>query len=327
MAANSILDVEKPLEILHAKIEELKRMNALGGVDLSEEIRLLEENARQLKQEIFSKLSPWEKVQLARHMKRPTTVDYIQHLMTDFIELHGDRTFSDDPAVIGGFARFEGRPVMVVGHQKGKDTKENLRRNFGMAQPEGFRKAARLMRLAEKFNLPLITWIDTPGAYPGVGAEERGQFIAIAENLQLMARLKTPIIVCIVGEGGSGGALALGMGDRVLILEHAVYSVISPEGCASILWHDGKKAPEAAGLLHLTAQELHRLGVVDEIIPEPLGGAHQDLEKTFQYVRNALSQGLESLRAKKITELIQLRYDKYRRMDFHKVHGIKTAWE
>lgn len=314
MGLDSFLEVEKPLEKLEEKIEELRRLNAQGSVDLRQEIALLEEKAYKLKEEIFRSLSPWEKVQIARHPKRPTTLDYINRLMTNFVELHGDRTFADDPALVGGFAQIEGTSVLVLGHQKGKETKENVYRNFGMASPEGFRKAARLMKLAEKFKHPILTFIDTPGAYPGVGAEERGQFVAIAENLLLMARLKVPIVVCVIGEGGSGGALALGLGDRVLILEHAIYSVISPEGCASILWRDGKKAREAASFLHLTAQELHELGIVDEVIPEPLGGAHRNPEKTFQGVRKVLLSHLESLKTKSPNALLESRYEKFRKI-------------
>jgi acetyl-CoA carboxylase carboxyl transferase subunit alpha len=310
----SILDVEKPLQKLEEKIEELKRLSVQGSVDLSHEIKLLEEKAKALKEEIFKNLSPWEKVQLARHNKRPTTLDYIRACMTDFIELHGDRLFADDPAVVGGFAKLQGEPIVVIGHQKGKETKENLHRNFGMASPEGFRKAARLMRLAEKFKLPLVTFIDTPGAYPGIGAEERGQFVAIAENLKLMAILKTPIVVCVIGEGGSGGALALGVGDRILILEHAVYSVISPEGCASILWRDGKKAPEAASFLRLTAQDLKHFGVVDEIIPEPLGGAHRNPEQVFKDVKESLFSALQKVKAIPPERLLEERYQKFRKI-------------
>ncbi len=314
MGLDSFLEVEKPLEKLEEKIEELRRLNAQGTVDLADEIRLLEEKALRLKEEIFKSLSAWEKVQLARHMKRPTTLDYVRAITTDFVELHGDRLFADDPALVGGFARFEGIPVMVIGHQKGKETKENVYRNFGMASPEGFRKAARLMKLTEKFKHPLITFIDTPGAYPGIEAEERGQFVAIAENLTLMAGLSVPIVVCIIGEGGSGGALALGLGDRVIMLEHSVYSVISPEGCASILWRDGKKAPEASSFLHLTAQDLEKLRLVDEVIPEPLGGAHRNIEMTIQRVRKSISNHLSQVSALSLPELLRLRYQKYRKM-------------
>jgi len=314
MAFESLLEIEKPLAKLQEKIEELRRLNATGSVDLTSEIRLLEEKAHRLKEEIFQSLTPWEKVQLARHAKRPTTLDYIKALFTDFVELHGDRLFAEDSALVGGFAKFEETPVMVMGHQKGKDTKENLHRNFGMASPEGFRKAARLLKMAEKFNLPVMTFIDTPGAYPGIGAEERGQFIAIAENLMQLARLRVPVVVTVIGEGGSGGALALGLGDRVLILEHAVYSVISPEGCASILWHDGKKAPEAAAFLHLTAQELEKLRLVDDVIAEPLGGAHQNPEIAFRNLRKAFRMHLPLIMQKRTEELLELRYQKYRRM-------------
>lgn len=314
MGFESFLDIEKPLAKLQEKIEELRRLNASGEVDLTTEIRQLEEKARRLKEEIFSSLSPWEKVQLARHAKRPTTSDYIKALFTDFVELHGDRLFSDDAAIVGGFAKFEGTPVVLIGHQKGRDTKDNLNRNFGMASPEGFRKAARLFKMAEKFNHPVFTFIDTPGAYPGIGAEERGQFMAIAENLLLLSRLKVPILVTVIGEGGSGGALALGLGDRVLILEHAVYSVISPEGCASILWRDAKKAPEAASFLHLTAQELEKLRLIDDIVAEPLGGAHQNPEIAFRNLKKAFRIHFPLLLQKQTDDLLQLRYQKYRRM-------------
>ncbi len=317
--SDSILDIEKPLEKLEGKIAELKKLNADGAIDLTEEIYLLEEKALRLKEEIFRNLTPWEKVLLARHMKRPTALDYIQNIFSDFIELHGDRLFADDPAVVCGFAKLEGRSILVTGHQKGQETKENLRRNFGMASPEGFRKAARLMKLAEKFHLPIISFIDTPGAYPGIGAEERGQFVAIAENLKLMSRLKVPIVVCVIGEGGSGGALGLGVGDRILILEHAVYSVISPEGCASILWRDGKKAPEAASFLHLTAQDLKKLKVVDEVIPEPLGGAHQNPDIVFENVKISLLKNLKEIEAQYSApsfeeSLIEKRYQKFRKI-------------
>lgn len=310
------LEVERPLLELEQKIKELKSLNAKGQVDLSREIAALETRALRLKEEIYQNLSPWDRVRIARHLQRPSTLEYVQALCSDFMELHGDRLFSDDRAMVGGFATFRGKRVMVLGHQKGGDTKENLYRNFGMASPEGFRKAARLMRLAEKFSLPLLTFIDTPGAYPGIGAEERGQFVAIAENLKLMSRLKTPVVVSIIGEGGSGGALGIAVGDRVLMLEHAVYSVISPEGCASILWRDGKKAPEAAQALHLTSEDCLRLGIVDEIIQEPLGGAHHDPEQAQEALGEAIERHLHALLKLGEEELLERRYAKFRSIGY-----------
>lgn len=310
------LEVERPLMELEEKIDALKRLNASGNVDLSREIASLEAKAGRLKHDIFKNLVPWDRVQLARHKERPSTLDYIKMLCDEFLELHGDRSFSDDPAIIGGFATLSGRKIMVLGHQKGKDTKENLYRNFGMPNPEGFRKAARIMSLADKFGIPIVSFIDTPGAYPGIEAEERGQFLSIAKNLQLMAVIKVPIIVVIIGEGGSGGALAIGMGNRILILENAVFSVISPEGCASILWRDGKKAPEAAEVLGLTSQDLLRLKIADEIVPEPLGGAHKHYEETANNLLKSIVVHLEKLTSISPDELVKQRYEKFRHIGF-----------
>lgn len=308
------LEVERPLMDLEDKIMELKRLNAGGTIDLSREIASLEDKAIKLKKEIFENLLPWDKVQLARHKERPSALDYIKMLCDEFLELHGDRVFSDDPAIIGGFAILNNRRVMIIGHQKGRNTKDNLYRNFGMPNPEGFRKAARLMSMADKFGIPILSFIDTPGAYPGIGAEERGQFLAIARNLQLMATLRVPIVVVIIGEGGSGGALAIGMGNRILILENAVFSVISPEGCASILWRDGNRAPEAAQVLAMTADDLIKLGIADEMIPEPLGGAHKQYEETALRLREVVLSHLDQLITKPSDELIRDRYEKFRRI-------------
>ncbi|MBU1006336.1 MAG: acetyl-CoA carboxylase carboxyltransferase subunit alpha, partial [Candidatus Omnitrophica bacterium] len=266
------LDFEKPILELELKIAELKSLAADGSIDLSDEIKTLENRLEKVRKEVFETLTPWQKVQIARHPKRPYTADYINMIMVDFTELHGDRMFYDDKAMIGGFARIDNEKVLVMGHQKGRDTKENLMRNFGSAHPEGYRKAMRLMELAEKFNVPIVAFVDTPGAYPGIGAEERGQANSIAHNLREMISLKVPIIVIVIGEGGSGGALGIGIGDRVYVLENAYYSVISPEGCAAILWKDRLKAPEAAEVLKLTAKDLIGLGIIDGEISEPLGG-------------------------------------------------------
>lgn len=309
-----ILDVEKPLLELEKKIRELKEVNLTGQVDLSGEIRLLERKAEQLKLSIYQNLSAWDRVQIARHAERPSTLEYLRNLFTDFVELHGDRYFADDPAVVAGLARFRGAPCAVVGHQKGKGTKDNLARNFGMPNPEGFRKAGRLMRLAARFRIPIFTFVDTPGAYPGIEAEERGQFEAIASNIALMSELGVPILTVVIGEGGSGGALGIAMADRVLILENSVYSVISPEGCATILWRDASKAEDAAAALGLTSDVLLRLGLVDEVLPEPLGGAHRDLAVTFETVGGALERHLAELRGVAAAALLEGRYQKYRRM-------------
>ena len=308
-----ILDIEKPLLELEQKIAELKEVNDSGQIDLSMAIAQLERDAEEVKRSIYSKLTPWDRVQIARHDKRPTTLDYIRELFTGFIELHGDRYFADDPAIVAGFARFEGQSCLVVGHQKGKkDTKDNLARNFGMPSPDGFRKAARLMSLAARFCVPIITFVDTPGAYPGIEAEERGQFEAIAASIALMTELPVPIVTMVIGEGGSGGALGIAVGDRVLILENSVYSVISPEGCATILWRDASKAEAAAARLGLTSDVLRKFGLVDEIVPEPVGGAHRDLSATFESVRLALKQHLAEVQKIPAEDLLDTRYAKYR---------------
>ncbi len=303
------LDFEKPLVALE---ERLAALRAEGG-DAGQAAEL-EERLRRLQKKVFDRLTAWQRVQLARHPRRPYTLDLVRLLTEDFVELHGDRLFGEDHAVVGGLARFEARPVVIVGHQKGRDTREKLYRNFGMPHPEGYRKALRLFRLAEKFGKPVITFIDTPGAYPGIGAEERGQAEAIARNLREMAGLRTPIVALVTGEGGSGGALALGVADRVLMLEHAIYSVISPEGCAAILWEDAKRAREAAEVLRLTAPDCLKLGVIDAIVPEPPGGAHRSWAGTAEHVRAALRGALDELRGLAADELLQRRYAKFRRM-------------
>ena len=311
MAATVYMEFEKPIAELEKKIEELR---ALGAGDLTTEINALENKVEEKRQEIFDNLTRWQKAQVARHINRPFTLDYIKYLFTDFNELHGDRNYGDDHAIVGGLARFDGQPVMVVGHQKGRDTKEKVFRNFGMPNPEGYRKALRLFRMAEQFGLPIITFVDTPGAYPGIGAEERGQAEAIARNLREMAELKVPVIVCITGEGGSGGALAIAVGNRVLMLEHSVYAVISPEGCAAILWSDGTKGAQAAEALKPTAQDIIGLGVIDEIIHEPVGGAHRDHEATAQAMGSAIRQHLAELKEMTPEQLVEDRYQKFRAM-------------
>lgn len=311
MAATVYMEFEKPIAELEKKIEELR---ALGAGDLTTEINALESKVEEKRQEIFNNLTRWQKAQVARHINRPFTWDYIKHLFTDFNELHGDRNFGDDHAIVGGLARFDGQPVMVVGHQKGRDTKEKVFRNFGMPNPEGYRKALRLFRMAEQFGLPIITFVDTPGAYPGIGAEERGQAEAIARNLREMAELKVPVIVCVTGEGGSGGALAIAVGNRVLMLEHSVYAVISPEGCAAILWSDGTKGAQAAEALKPAAQDIIELGVIDEIIHEPVGGAHRDHEATAQAMGSAIRQHLAELKEMTPEQLVEDRYQKFRAM-------------
>ncbi len=314
------LDFEKPVAELENKIEELKRLADGKDINIVAEIKKLQRKARDLRTDIFSKLTPWQKTLIARHAERPHTLDYIKLLMKDFIELHGDRKFSDDPAIVGGFARFQNTPVAVIGHQKGRSTKERIGRNFGQAHPEGYRKALRIMKLAERFNLPIITLIDTPGAYPGIGAEERGQAEAIATNLFEMFNLKTPIISIIIGEGGSGGALALAIGDRVLMLEHSVYSVISPEGCAAILWKKDNSSvgqeeyEKAAEALKLTSQDLYNLEVIDEIISEPTGGAHRDYQEAAKAIENALKEHLNELLEKPVALLLEERHKKFRLM-------------
>lgn len=289
------LDFEQPIAELEAKIQDLRFVGNDAEVNIKEEIQRLEEKCLALTESIFSKLKPWQVSQLSRHPRRPYTLDYVPQLFTDFVELRGDRAFADDPAIVGGLARLDGRPVMVIGHQKGRLTKEKVLRNFGMPRPEGYRKALRLMEMAERFRLPVLTFIDTPGAYPGVGAEERGQSEAIARNLMVMARLDTPIIATVIGEGGSGGALAIGVGDATMMLQYSTYSVISPEGCASILWKSADKAPEAAEALGITSERLRDLGLVDRVIDEPLGGAHRSQEIMAGRIKSALLETLEEL--------------------------------
>ncbi len=311
---STILEVEKPLIELEAKIRELQEVNLTGQVDLSSEIRQLERKAQQLKASIYDNLSGWDRVQIARHAHRPTTIDYLENIFSDFTELHGDRLLGDDPAIVAGLARLNTTSCVVFGHQKGKETKENLTRNFGMPNPEGFRKACRLMKMAERFHLPIISFIDTPGAYPGIVAEERGQFEAIASSIMLMTGIRTPIVTMVIGEGGSGGALGIAVGDRVLMLENSVYSVISPEGCATILWRDVSKARQAANSLGLTSEKLKELGLIDEILPEPLGGAHREPNQIYQTVQSALERNLNSLRQQSGEQLVESRYQKYRKM-------------
>ena len=313
MASPFYLDFEKPIVELEKKIEELHALSR-DGLDIGNDVATLESRVENMRADIFSNLSRWQTAQVARHINRPFTLDYIKHIFTDFEELHGDRAFGDDHAIVAGLARFDGQPVMVIGHQKGRDTKEKVYRNFGMPNPEGYRKALRLMQMAEQFKLPIITFVDTPGAYPGIGAEERGQAEAIARNLREMAALKTPIIVCVTGEGGSGGALAIAVGDRVLMLEHSVYAVISPEGCAAILWSDGTKGEMAAEALKPTAQDIIKLGVIDDIIKEPVGGAHRDHEATAANMKEAIARHLAELRKLSPEQLTDGRYNKFRAM-------------
>jgi len=305
--ATYTLDFERPLLEIEKQIEELKRNGGEQGADTGP----LEHQLAELRAEIYRNLTPMQRVQVARHPRRPYTIDYLQTIFSDFVELHGDRLFRDDPAIVGGWARLDGVSVMVIGHQKGRDTKENLKRNFGMAHPEGYRKALRLMELAQKFHAPVITLVDTPGAYPGLEAEERGQAEAIAHNLLAMAALRTPTIAAVIGEGGSGGALAVGLADRVLMLENSVYSVITPEGCAAILWRDASQRERAAEALKLTAQDLLRLQLIDEVIAEPPGGAHADPDATAQALGEALRRHLRELRRVKVDKLLKRREEKY----------------
>ncbi|MCL5049606.1 acetyl-CoA carboxylase carboxyl transferase subunit alpha [Aliidiomarina maris] len=308
----NFLDFEQPIAELEAQIDELKSVSAKGdfNIDLEKEVKQLQKKRSELIGKIFADLSSWQVAQLARHPQRPYTLDYIQHVFTDFEELAGDRAFADDKAIIGGMARIDGQPVMVIGHQKGRETKEKVRRNFGMPKPEGYRKALRLMEMAERFKLPILTFIDTPGAYPGVGAEERGQSEAIARNLKVMARLKVPTICTVIGEGGSGGALAIGVGDRVNMLQYSTYSVISPEGCASILWKSASKAELAADAMGVTAQRSHELGLIDTIIEEPLGGAHRSHEGMAKNLKAQLLKDLQSLQGLDTDTLLDRRYEK-----------------
>jgi acetyl-CoA carboxylase carboxyl transferase subunit alpha len=308
------LEFEKPLLELERQVEELKRVGEERGIDVGQELSGLQSKLDQLREEIYRHLTPMQRVLVARHAKRPTTSDYLGSIFTDFVELHGDRAFRDDPAIIGGWARIAGLSVMVVGHQKGRDTRENIRRNFGMAHPEGYRKALRLMKLAARFHAPVVTLIDTPGAYPGIGAEERGVSEALATNLAEMAALPTAIVACIIGEGGSGGALALGLADRVLMFENSVYSVITPEGCAAILWKDASQRERAAEALRLTATDLLRFKIIDEVIPEPLGGAHQESELAGETLRAVLVRHLTELRKIRPEKLVRRRAEKYAAM-------------
>ncbi len=304
------LDFEQPLAELAGTIEQLRFAQDGSALDISEEIILLQKKGQALAKDIYAKLTPWQISQVSRHPQRPYTLDYIQHLFTDFEELHGDRSYADDPAIIGGLARFNGHSVMVIGQQKGRDTKERQYRNFGMPRPEGYRKAMRLMRLAEKFGIPIMTFIDTPGAYPGIGAEERGQSEAIGKNLYVMVELRVPIICTVIGEGGSGGALAIAVGDTLLMLQYATYSVISPEGCASILWKSADKAPDAAATLGITATRLKALGLVDKIINEPLGGAHRDYPAMMLTLKKALQESLKQVQLQTMDELLQNRFNR-----------------
>jgi len=306
----TFLDFEQPIAELEAKVEELRYVQDDSAVDISEEIQRMQKKSQALTKEIYARLTPWQVAQVARHPQRPYTLDYIGLIFTDFEELHGDRSFADDASIVGGLARFNGQSVMVIGHQKGRDTKEKILRNFGMPRPEGYRKAMRMMRLAEKFGIPVITFVDTPGAYPGIGAEERGQSEAIGHNLYVMAELKVPVVCTVIGEGGSGGALAIAVGDVVMMLQYATYSVISPEGCASILWKGSEKASLAAEILGITATRLKSLALVDKIINEPLGGAHRDHAGAAQNLKKALQDALRQLADKGPAELVEERFER-----------------
>jgi acetyl-CoA carboxylase carboxyl transferase subunit alpha len=312
------LDFERPVIDIERRLDELRASAEGGDLEFREEYERLSRRAERVRFEIYSRLTPWQRVQLARHPQRPYTLDYLKRLVPDFIELHGDRGFADDPAVIGGMGRLGGRSVMIVGHQKGRDTKENIRRSFGMPHPEGYRKGLRLMQMAGRFGLSVITFIDTPGAYPGIGAEERGQFEAIARNLREMARLEVPVVAVVIGEGGSGGALAFGVADRVLMLENSIYSVISPEGCAAILWRDRAKAAEASEALKITSQDLKGLGIVDEILPEPLGGAHRDPDQVARVIEEAILRHLDQLEGVDSSERRRDRTRKFLEMGVYK---------
>lgn len=303
----NFLDYEQPIAELEAKIDELRYMSNDTDLNITEEIQKLKEKSESLTKSIFAGLTPWQVTQMARHPQRPYTLDYIKHLITDFEELHGDRTYADDAALVTGMGRFNGQSVVIIGHQKGRDTKEKVARNFGMPRPEGYRKALRVMKLAERFNLPVLTFIDTPGAYPGIGAEERGQSEAIARNLFEMAQLKTPILSTVIGEGGSGGALAVGVADHLMMLQYSIYSVISPEGCASILWKSAEKASDAAATLGVTSDRLKSLKLIDEIIPEPLGGAHRDMDLLVSNMKKSISAKLKQLQAMPVDDLVKRR--------------------
>jgi len=306
----NFLDFEQPIADMQAKIEELRLVGNDNSINISDEIARLEDKSRALTENIFGNLSSWQIAQLARHPRRPYTLDYIEHIFSEFEELHGDRHFADDAAIVGGVARLDDQPVMIIGHQKGREVREKVRRNFGMPRPEGYRKACRLMEMAERFKMPILTFIDTPGAYPGIDAEERGQSEAIAWNLRVMARLKTPIIATVIGEGGSGGALAIGVCDNLNMLQYSTYAVISPEGCASILWRTAEKAPEAAEAMGITAARLKDLGIVDTVIPEPLGSAHRDPAAAAESIRNALKSQLGMLKGLSTEELLARRYER-----------------
>ncbi|HEY9103900.1 acetyl-CoA carboxylase carboxyltransferase subunit alpha [Chitinimonas sp.] len=306
----TFLDFEQPIAELESKIDELRFVQDDSAVDISVEIDHLQKKSQELTKSIYAKLSPWQISQVARHPQRPYALDYIREIFTDFEELHGDRAYADDPAIVGGLARLNGQSVMVIGHQKGRDTKEKIYRNFGMPRPEGYRKALRLMRLAEKFGLPILTFVDTPGAYPGIGAEERGQSEAIGRNLFEMSKLRVPIVVTVIGEGGSGGALAIAIGDTVQMLQYATYSVISPEGCASILWKSAEKAPEAAETLGITAARLKTLGLVDKVVTEPTGGAHRDTQAMMLTLRKSLQDALKNLQDKPVDKLLENRFER-----------------
>jgi len=312
--AQEYLEFEKPIAELEKKIEELTLFTSNGNIDLEEEILKLHKKSDQLRAEIYSRITPWQKAQISRHPNRPYTLDYIEAMLSEFLEMHGDRAYADDPAIVSGMAKLEDMPLVVIGHQKGRTTKEKIYRNFGMPNPEGYRKALRLMRYAERFGKPLLTFIDTPGAYPGIGAEERGQGESIARNLSVLSQLRTPIMAVVIGEGGSGGALALGVADRVLMLEHSTYSVISPEGCAAILWNNGAKASEAAELLKITAQDLFQMKVIDEVVEEPVGGAHRDPRRAAELLKEAVIRNLAEIRNVPIGELIKQRYERLRRI-------------
>jgi acetyl-CoA carboxylase carboxyl transferase subunit alpha len=310
MSKRHFLEFEQPIADLETKIEELRYVQTESAVDISEEIDRLGKKSLQLTKEVYSSLSPWQVTLIARHPQRPYTLDYVSEIFTDFQELHGDRHFADDQSIVGGLARFNGQPCMVLGHQKGRDTKERGARNFGMARPEGYRKALRLMKLAEKFGLPLFTFVDTPGAYPGIGAEERNQSEAIGRNIFEMAQLEIPVIVTIIGEGGSGGALAISVGDQVLMLQYSVYSVITPEGCASILWRSAERASDAAEAMGVTAHRLKALGLIDKIVNEPVGGAHRDTKQMAAYLKRALNDALRQVADLSVKDLLQRRYER-----------------
>jgi acetyl-CoA carboxylase carboxyl transferase subunit alpha len=314
--AGFVLEFERPIIDLEKQISDMRHYAATENIDVQDEIKKLEEKARRLREEIYSNLTRWQRVQLARHPQRPYMLDYVERIMTNFVELHGDRAFGDDPAIICGVGQLGPRKIFVVGHQKGRDTRQKLYRNFGMPNPEGYRKALRVMKLAAKFSRPIISLVDTPGAYPGIGAEERGQAEAIARNLFEMSHLPVPIIVVIIGEGASGGALGIAVGDRVLMMENTWYSVISPEGCAAILWHDSTKAEQAAEAMKLTAGDLLQLGIIDDIIPEPLGGAHRDYDATAVILKERILKELEELDKLPVKQLVEQRIEKYGRMGF-----------